>query len=267
VHEPTAHSPVVVIGAGQAGLSVAYFLRRLGLDPGNDFVVLGALYPHGLHGFISPQDAPVASAEDLAGKRIGGSQGVQPKFDAIFELNGLDPKDYTFVPSGFGPELVINGDVDVQSVFVTDEVLAYKRATGEDPVLFTWDDAGLPSYTLVLFTTRDYLEDHRDALKGFLAAAQRGFDENVADPEAGPRLVADVYGVDAGLTFEDEVAKNAEYLKYVSSEGTEEHGWMWVDPERVGGPIYQGMRAAGLATPPVEDVIDSSLIEELKSAP
>jgi cation diffusion facilitator CzcD-associated flavoprotein CzcO len=31
---------VVVIGAGQAGLSVAYYLRRLGLDPGNDVVLL-----------------------------------------------------------------------------------------------------------------------------------------------------------------------------------------------------------------------------------
>jgi cation diffusion facilitator CzcD-associated flavoprotein CzcO len=31
---------VVVIGAGQAGLSVAYYLRRLGLDPNNDFVLL-----------------------------------------------------------------------------------------------------------------------------------------------------------------------------------------------------------------------------------
>lgn len=31
---------VVVIGAGQAGLSVAYYLRRLGLDPGNEFVLL-----------------------------------------------------------------------------------------------------------------------------------------------------------------------------------------------------------------------------------
>jgi cation diffusion facilitator CzcD-associated flavoprotein CzcO len=29
-----------VIGAGQAGLSVGYYLRRLGLDPGNDFVML-----------------------------------------------------------------------------------------------------------------------------------------------------------------------------------------------------------------------------------
>ncbi|PPF10327.1 pyridine nucleotide-disulfide oxidoreductase [Rathayibacter sp. AY1C2] len=32
--------PVVVIGAGQAGLSVAYYLRRLGLVPGRDLIVL-----------------------------------------------------------------------------------------------------------------------------------------------------------------------------------------------------------------------------------
>ena len=31
---------MVVIGAGQAGLSVSFYLKRLGLDPGNDFVVL-----------------------------------------------------------------------------------------------------------------------------------------------------------------------------------------------------------------------------------
>ena len=31
---------VVVIGAGQAGLSVAFYLKRLGLDPGNEFVLL-----------------------------------------------------------------------------------------------------------------------------------------------------------------------------------------------------------------------------------
>lgn len=36
----TTDTSVVVIGAGQAGLSVSYYLRRLGLDPGNDFVVL-----------------------------------------------------------------------------------------------------------------------------------------------------------------------------------------------------------------------------------
>lgn len=40
VTDRSTDTSVVVIGAGQAGLSVAYFLRRLGLDPGNDVVLL-----------------------------------------------------------------------------------------------------------------------------------------------------------------------------------------------------------------------------------
>ncbi|MEP6478532.1 MAG: NAD(P)-binding domain-containing protein [Rhodoglobus sp.] len=36
----TTDTSVVVIGAGQAGLSVAYYLKKLGLDPGNEFVLL-----------------------------------------------------------------------------------------------------------------------------------------------------------------------------------------------------------------------------------
>ncbi|MHB1171005.1 MAG: NAD(P)-binding domain-containing protein [Lacisediminihabitans sp.] len=35
-----SHPSVVVIGAGQAGLAVAFYLQRLGLVPGDDFVVL-----------------------------------------------------------------------------------------------------------------------------------------------------------------------------------------------------------------------------------
>ena len=37
---PTTDASVVVVGAGQAGLSVAFYLKRLGLEPGEDFVVL-----------------------------------------------------------------------------------------------------------------------------------------------------------------------------------------------------------------------------------
>lgn len=40
VTEPDLTTPCVVIGAGQAGLSVAFYLRRLGLEPGQEFVLL-----------------------------------------------------------------------------------------------------------------------------------------------------------------------------------------------------------------------------------
>jgi thioredoxin reductase len=40
VSAPDLTTSCVVIGAGQAGLSVAFYLRRLGLEPGEEFVVL-----------------------------------------------------------------------------------------------------------------------------------------------------------------------------------------------------------------------------------
>lgn len=38
--DPAYDTSVVVIGAGQAGLSTAYYLKRLGLEPGTDFIVI-----------------------------------------------------------------------------------------------------------------------------------------------------------------------------------------------------------------------------------
>jgi cation diffusion facilitator CzcD-associated flavoprotein CzcO len=40
VTSDSTDTSVVVIGGGQAGLSVSYYLKRLGLEPGNEFVVL-----------------------------------------------------------------------------------------------------------------------------------------------------------------------------------------------------------------------------------
>ena len=225
-------------------------------------VVLGALYQSNLHAFMSPPDRPITSIQDMVGKRLGGVQGVQPKFDAMFTLNGLEP-DYTFVPVGYTADPVINGDVDAQSVFVTDEALGYERATGQKPHLLNWADVGLPAYTLVVFTTQDVLVEKRDAIKGFLAATRRGFDDNAADPTIGPRLAAEKYGADAGLTVEEEQAKNDAYLPLASSETTEQHGWLYIDRDSLSGPIYQGMEASGLNTAPIDDVLDLSLLDEL----
>ena len=48
----------------------------------------------------------------------------------MFTLAGLKP-DYKFVPTGYGPGALIDGDVDALAGYLTDEVLSYKAAKGE----------------------------------------------------------------------------------------------------------------------------------------
>lgn len=256
-----------LVASGKYDLGVATDIASVvaAAADGNPLVILGALYQHNLNGFMSHPDKPITSMKDMIGKRVGGNQGVQTKFDAMFRLNGLEP-DYTFVPIGYGPDALINGDCDVQSGFMTDEALAYETATGNKPALFTWDDAGFESYTLTIFTTKKTLEAKRDAIKGFLAGAVKGAEENLLDSKVGAKLAAEKYGKDAGLDLEEEQGKNALYVPFAESEGTKAKGQLWVDPERLAGPIFKAMEASDLKTLPVKDVLDVSLLEEIYKA-
>jgi ABC-type nitrate/sulfonate/bicarbonate transport system substrate-binding protein len=254
-----------LVAGGTTDLGIATDITTIiaAAADGNPLVVLGALYQSNLNALMSAPDNPITSVEQLVGKRMGGPQGVQVKYDAMFRLNGLEP-DYTFVPVGYGPDALINGDVDVMAGFITDEVLAYEEVTGNAPTLLTFTDAGLPAYTLPIFTTTSFLEENRDSLKGLLRALTKGFDDFAADPDRAGELAAE-YGADAGLQVEEEQRKAAAYLPLASSATTEANGWMYIDAEFLGGDVYRGMEAAGLATVPVEDVLDMSLLDEINA--
>lgn len=255
---------IVASGSADMGISTDITSVVAAIADGNPLVLIGTLYQSNLNCFISNPETPIKSVEEMVGKRIGGSQGSQVKYDAMFSIAGLKP-DYTYVPTGYGPDAVLNGDCDVQSVFITDEVLAYIAATGKEPFILTFEDAGLPSYTLPIYVTRKTLESKRDALKGFLTATLKGFDENEADPKAGAKLAAEVYGKDQGLTVEEETAKNERYVPLQSSTNTDANGFMYIDPDYLAGPIYTAMEAAGLKTVPPDEAIDMSILDEIRN--
>ena len=47
-------------------------------------------------------------------------------------------------------------------------------------------------------------------------------------------------------------------------DATKAHGYMWIDKDELSGAIYKGMVASGLKTVPVDDVLDLSLLQEIK---
>lgn len=254
---------IVAGGAAQVGISTDITSLIAAIADGNPLVCIGAIYQDNLNALMSNPKAPITSVKQLVGKKIGGNQGMQTKFDAMFKLAGLEPQ-YTFIPTGYGPDPLINGDVDALSGFLTDEVLSYRKQTGSMPGLLTFTDAGLPAYTSPIFTTTETLSTQRDALKGMLAALRQACGDFIADPASGAKLAVDQYGKTAGLDLASETEHAAAYAKYVSSPDTQKNGYLWVSPEFVAGPIFKGMQASGLKVPSdVSKVVDTSLLQEL----
>ncbi|MFE0679307.1 NAD(P)-binding domain-containing protein [Streptomyces sp. NPDC058961] len=138
---------VVVIGAGQAGLSGAYHLRRAGLEPGRDFVVLDhAPRPGGAWQFRWPSltYGKVHGMHALPGMELTGADADRPSAEVIgayfaayedaFGLWVHRPVDVRAVREGEGGRLLVEtseGDYATRALI---------NATG------TWDRPFWPRY-------------------------------------------------------------------------------------------------------------------------
>ncbi|MEW2163728.1 NAD(P)-binding domain-containing protein [Streptomyces sp. NPDC007084] len=144
---PAREVDVVVVGAGQAGLSSAYHLRRTGFEPGRDFVVLDhAPRPGGAWQFRWPSltYGKVHGMHALPGMELTDADPVRPSsevvaeyFDAYERAFGLEvrrPVDVRAVREGPGGRLLVETDDGTWSA------RALINATG------TWDRPFWPRY-------------------------------------------------------------------------------------------------------------------------
>lgn len=140
---------IVVIGAGQAGLSAAYHLKKLGLNPGRDFLVLDqAPRPGGAWQYRWPSltlstvnrvhDLPGMSFADMAGgdSSVQASVAVPQYFAAYeehFDLKVLRPASVRVVCDR-GERLRVEAD---RGLFSARGII---NATG------TWEKPYIPAY-------------------------------------------------------------------------------------------------------------------------
>ncbi|MFJ3922971.1 NAD(P)-binding domain-containing protein [Streptomyces sp. NPDC090022] len=138
---------VVVVGAGQAGLSAAYHLRRTGLSPGRDFVVVDhAPAPGGAWQFRWPTltYGAVHGMHALPGMEPAGADPALPSAEVIgayftayeeaFGLGVLRPVDVSAVREGEGGRLLVESSAGAFGA------RALINATG------TWDRPFWPRY-------------------------------------------------------------------------------------------------------------------------
>ncbi len=168
-------------GDGNIGLSASELDIIKANNEGQDFVIIGAMYQRNPLGLTWMTATGIETVKDLVGLRIGGPQGDQVQIDAMFKANGLEP-DYTFVPMGFDPQPLVDGEMDAITSYVTNQPIQLRLA-GHDVTAKPYSDLGLPSYGDILFASKAWLGENRDLTVAYLAGLLQGVDANIDDPE------------------------------------------------------------------------------------
>ena len=188
----TPADPTIVlqtVGAGRDTFGISYQTDLLlARAEGVPVVSVAALVQRPLMGVMSLSEQGIARPRDLVGKTVGypGIPSQEAFLATMLEADGARFEDVELVNVGF--DLVpatIGGRVDAaMGAYWTHETILAARA-GYPVDLLRVDDWGVPPYyELVLAAGETTVADDPGTIRAFLGAAQRGYADAAAEPEA-----------------------------------------------------------------------------------
>ena len=262
---PNAPQPVIEVAAGLAHMGDAEWLPLLdAVLRGNDFVIIGSIFPVHPGGLMSLPKRPIHKPADLPGSRFlvqGPSE--RTTIEATFKLNHFPP-DYQLVPVGFSPEALLNGGGDAYYCFITNQPIVFENMgmkLGTDFFVTRLDELGYKVPSTLLFAQRETIKDRRKEIVGFLKARLRGKMDNDKDPAYAANLTVDRYGADLGLNLDHELRTNKLQLPLYQTPGS--RGPYWISDDDLRENMYGAAIASGRSDlPDPSRITDMSLLEE-----
>jgi ABC-type nitrate/sulfonate/bicarbonate transport system substrate-binding protein len=221
----------VVAGGGvPIGEGITDRIIRGKIEQDIPFVIIGCLYQKTPAVFMSLGENNWTKPEDLVGKRIGTTNEGVPLIEALLTKAGLPAKDWEFVPTGFDPSPLVQGDVDFFQGFRTDQGVSLELQ-GIDMNYITYDQFGFDPYDAPIFVLEEALQNERDLLVRFMRATIKGWEWVVAHPEEAAELTVEKYGTDE-LDLEQQKLESKFQVDDVTSPETDEHGLFYMTEQR-----------------------------------
>ncbi|MBD7995563.1 ABC transporter substrate-binding protein [Arthrobacter sp. Sa2CUA1] len=253
---------MVLSGGALVGTSSPMGVAPVIVEEEAPLKIIGTTYQKNPFVIVSLTGAPITTPADLAGKRIGVQAGVnETLFDALLEVNGIDPGSLEKVPVQYDPQPLVNGDVDGFFGYLTNEVLTLELA-GHKTAVLPFADNGLPFIAESFVATDESIETRREELKAFLLATLRGWKDAVADAEESARLAVEVYGADLNLDpAKEKMQAEEQNTKLVVSAETEANGLFTISDSLIEDNLAI-LKLAGYDLA-AEDIFDLSLLAEV----
>jgi NitT/TauT family transport system substrate-binding protein len=176
----------VASGAAQFGMASSDQILESVAD-GQPLVAVAATMQSDPQGIMVHKDSPVHTFSDLNGHTIAVKLG-STWFEYLLKRYKLD--SVREVPATFSVANFVADPQYIQQAFATSEPFFARQAGVETRVLLT-SEAGYNPYR-VMFTTRDFLNQHPDVVAKFVRASIRGWRDYLNDPTVGNSAVSKV---------------------------------------------------------------------------
>ena len=234
-----AVDPIAPVVAGNAlyGYAASEQVAAAVTNEDAPLVIIGANFQDNPFCFLYLNEAPLTSAEDMIGKKIGVQAVNEPVWQAILAANGLEegtgPDQVNKVPVDFDPAPLVSGEVDAFFSFITNEPNILRTELDLDVDCLRVADIGFNIFQQVYVTTRDNLENNFDALVAAMKAEAKGWQHAFADPEEAERLTLEVYGKDLDLPQESQALELADQEELITAGETATTGIFYMTMERI----------------------------------
>ncbi len=192
--EPTSTADTLkLIDAGKADFGIADGIDvATQISDGRGAKGIMAIAQRPLGGVITRADSGIESPAGLQGRTVGitGVPSDEAVLDAMVAADGGDPASVGKVTIGFnGVANLESGKIDGFTGFIPADGVQVET-DGYRTRSFAPDRYGGLTYPgLVVFSTEDEIAAAPQLMQGFVAATIRGYEDVIADPEAGIRAL------------------------------------------------------------------------------
>ncbi|MCB1377497.1 MAG: ABC transporter substrate-binding protein [Alphaproteobacteria bacterium] len=223
--------------------------------------ILACGFRTGPYALASLPKAPVRSAADMIGKKIGIQPTARVVIDAIIAKNNLDPSQITIVNVGFDKAPLERGEVDAIGGWVTNTQAL--SVLGPDRIDLLVSDMGLPSYANVYFATDAAIDSNAEVLAKFIGAVSKGWEWTKANPEEAVKKTVAAY---PDMSLEWELKTIDLILKLSFNADTARDGWGTFDPAKIEEQIamFDALKQYEQGRPKLEDVYTLKVLDLTK---